>query len=163
MSAQIRQETELFVREARRRALGLVAVLGGAVAWLALAASPMARGFGLAATSATGALLLAALVQWWRGTRLRTDVTAALAEGRAVDDLRARLARSIAWLRRVQNAALVFGVIVIVSAVRKDTELDSGVAFGLVAAIVLEQILDHAAVQRAERFDKLLEAAAPAG
>lgn len=159
MTAQIRQETDAFVRDARRRALGLVAAAGLAAVWLGLAASPLARGFGLATLSAAGALSAVAMFQWWRGTRFVAEVTAALDAGGAVAELRGRLARSIAWLRRVQNAALVTGIAVIVQAVRKDTEFGSGVAFGLVSMIVLEQVLDNAAVERAERFDKLLESA----
>ena len=50
-------------------------------------------------------------------------------------------------------------IAVIVSAVRKDTELASGIAFGLVSLLVVEQVLDHAAEERAERFGKLLESA----
>lgn len=159
MSAQIRQETQTFVRESRRRALGLLAVAGLVAGWLALAASPLARGFGMTALAAAGALAAVSLVQWWRGTRFVSDVIAALDGGQPVTGLRERLARSVAWLRRAQTAGLVMGVAVIVQAVRKDTEFGSGAAFGLVSLLVLEQVLDHAAEERAERFDKLLESA----
>ncbi|MBL9016719.1 MAG: hypothetical protein JNL83_21205 [Myxococcales bacterium] len=159
MSAQIRQESQAFVRDARRRTIGLAAATGVAAVWLALAASPMAQGFGTTALVAAGALAAVSLVQWWRGARFTTQVIAALERGEPVAEFRVKLARSVAWLHRVQNAALVLGIAVIVSAVRTDTELASGAAFGVISLLIVEQLLDHAAVERAERFDRLLASA----
>ncbi len=159
MSAQIRQETQAFVRDAGRRTLGLAAAAGIAALWLALGASPMARGFGTTALAAAGALAVVSFVQWRRGTRFVADVIAALDSGASVAALRERLARSIAWLRRMQTAGLVLGIAVIISAVRRDTELASGAAFGVVSLLVVEQLLDHGAEERAQRFGKLLESA----
>lgn len=157
MTAQIRQETETFVREARRRALGLSAGAALAAAVLALATSPLAYGFGVTALAAASALAMVAFVQWWRGARFAREVLGAIETRQPTHGLRARLARSVAWLRNIQNAGLVLGVAVIISAVRRDTELSSGAAFGIVSMLVIEQFLDHAAAERAERFGKLLE------
>jgi len=159
VTAQIRQESQAFVRDARRRALGLLAVAAVAAGWLVLATSPLARGFGTTALAAAGVLSAVSLVQWWRGTRFAAEVIAALESGASVTGLRERLVRSAAWLRRMQNAGLVLGIAVIISAIRKDTELASGAAFGIVTMLIVEQFLDHSAEERAQRFDKLLGSA----
>ena len=159
MTAQLRQETAAFVRQTRRYALTFLVALALSAGWLAIADTPLMRGFGVTALGASVLLSAAGLLHWWRGTRFAADVTAALETGRPIDGLRGRIARSIGWLRRAQNAGLVLGTTVVIAAARNDGEYAAGAAFGIVTLLVAEQVLDHAAEQRAERFQKLLGSA----
>jgi hypothetical protein len=161
---RIRQATEVQEGEARKTMHRLLASTLGSLVFTTFAfgisGNAFVRGFGVAVLASMAALSLLTGARWLERRRLAVSVLAALstnAAQSAIDAARTETQRIVSLYRLAQKLALLIGTVIAIGGVVLDGPFLGGIVAGAVLALLVEQVLDHNAEVRAERYASSLD------